>query len=151
MPFSPTLRIGLNYLALSGLLQRSAVSPANSPFEGITSPLFASLFPPLKGGTGDVPLHSVFCHSERSEESPFCHFWLDPKVTKRSRLRALRTSSRRSQVGKSGNSLRLGQPDFFSPCSLLRRLTARGPWTNAEGVRGEIPHYVRNDKRGYLR
>ena len=44
MPFSPTLRIGLNYLALSGLLQRSAVSPANSP--------------PLKGGWGDVPLHS---------------------------------------------------------------------------------------------
>ncbi|WP_170218291.1 hypothetical protein [Tannerella forsythia] len=43
------------------------------------------------------------------------------------------------------------QPDFLSPCSLLRRLTARGPWTNAEGVRGEIPHYVRNDKRGYLR
>ena len=42
--FSPTLRIGLNYLALSGLLQRSAVSPANSP--------------PLKGGWGDVPLHS---------------------------------------------------------------------------------------------
>ncbi|BAR50691.1 hypothetical protein TFKS16_0377 [Tannerella forsythia KS16] len=58
----------------------------------------------------------------------FCHFWLDPKVTKRSRLRALRTSSRRSQVGKSGNSLRFGQPDFLSPCcSLLRRLTARGP------------------------
>ncbi|AEW20466.1 hypothetical protein BFO_1433 [Tannerella forsythia 92A2] len=26
----------------------------------------------------------------------------------------------------------LGQPDFLSPCSLLRRLTARGPWTNAE-------------------
>ncbi|WP_314748767.1 hypothetical protein [Tannerella forsythia] len=33
---------------------------------------------------------------------------------------------------KSGNSLRLRQPDFLSSCSLLRRLTARGPWTNAE-------------------
>ncbi|AEW22170.1 hypothetical protein BFO_1999 [Tannerella forsythia 92A2] len=28
--------------------------------------------------------------------------------------------------------LRFGQPDFLSSCSLLRRLTARGPWTNAE-------------------
>ncbi|PDP70736.1 hypothetical protein CLI85_07705 [Tannerella forsythia] len=28
------------------------------------------------------------------------------------------------QVGKSGNSLRFGQPDFLSPRSLLRRLTA---------------------------
>ncbi|PDP43852.1 hypothetical protein CLI86_06420 [Tannerella forsythia] len=36
------------------------------------------------------------------------------------------------QVGKSGNSLRFRQPDFLSPCSLLHRLTARGPWTNAE-------------------
>ncbi|TPE17740.1 hypothetical protein FJN16_04045 [Tannerella forsythia] len=56
----------------------------------------------------------------------FCYFWLDPKVTKRSRLRALHTPSRRLQVGKSGNLLRFGQPDFLSPCSLLRRLTARG-------------------------
>ncbi|MFC2323833.1 MAG: hypothetical protein ACFNL2_11735, partial [Tannerella forsythia] len=24
----------------------------------------------------------------------------------------------------------LGQPDFLSPCSLLRRLSARGTWTN---------------------
>ncbi|PDP69581.1 hypothetical protein CLI85_13145 [Tannerella forsythia] len=31
------------------------------------------------------------------------------------------------QVGKSGNLLRFGQPDFLSSCSLLRRLTARGP------------------------
>ncbi|AEW21519.1 hypothetical protein BFO_0564 [Tannerella forsythia 92A2] len=31
------------------------------------------------------------------------------------------------QVGKSDNSLRFEQPDFLSPCSLLRRLTARGP------------------------
>ncbi|WP_278479669.1 hypothetical protein, partial [Tannerella forsythia] len=60
------------------------------------------------------------------------HFWLDPKVTKKSRLRALHTPSRRSQVGKSGNSLRFGQPDFLSPRSLLHRLTARGPWVNAE-------------------
>ena len=48
----------------------------------------------------------------------FCYFWLDPKVTKRSRLRALHTPSRRLQVGKSGNSLRFGQPDFLSPRSL---------------------------------
>ncbi|AEW20170.1 hypothetical protein BFO_3017 [Tannerella forsythia 92A2] len=57
----------------------------------------------------------------------FRYFWLDPKVTKRSRLRALHTPSRRSQAGKSGNSLRFGQPDFLSPRSLLRRLIARGP------------------------
>jgi len=38
------------------------------------------------------------------------------------------------QVGKSGNSLRFGQPDFLSTRSLLRRLTARGPRTNAEGI-----------------
>ena len=49
--FSPTLRF------------------RSSPFEGITSPL-RSAFPPLKGGRGDVPLRSVFCHSERSDESP---------------------------------------------------------------------------------
>ncbi|AEW22389.1 hypothetical protein BFO_3019 [Tannerella forsythia 92A2] len=36
------------------------------------------------------------------------------------------------QVGKSGNSLRFGQPDFLSPCSLLRRLTARGPRPKTE-------------------
>ena len=86
------------------------------------------------------------CHSERQRRISFCYFWLDPKVTQRSRLRALRTPSRRSQAGKSGNLLRFGQPDFLSPCSLLRRLTARGRRTNAEGVRGGIPHYVRNDK-----
>ena len=72
------------------------------------------------------------CHSERQRRVFFCHFWLDPKVTQRSRLRALHTPSRRLQVGKSGNSLRFGQPDFLSPCSLLRRLTARGPLTNTE-------------------
>ena len=66
-----------------------------------------------------------------SAKSLFCHFWLNPKVTQRSRLRALHTPSRRLQVGKSGNSLRFRQPDFLSPCSLLRRLTARGPLTNA--------------------
>ena len=71
------------------------------------------------------------CHSERQRRVFFCHFWLDPKVTQRSRLRALHTPSRRLQVGKSGNSLRFRQPDFLSPCSLLRRLTARGPLTNA--------------------
>ena len=71
------------------------------------------------------------CHSERQRRVFFCHFWLDPKVTQRSRLRALHTPSRRLQVGKSGNSLRFRQPDFLSPCSLLCRLTARGPLTNA--------------------
>ena len=40
----------------------------------------------------------------------FRYFWLDPKVTKKSRLRALRTPSRRLQVGKSGNSLPLFPP-----------------------------------------
>ena len=69
-------------------------------------------------------LRSVPCHSERKRRISFRYFWLDPKVTRKSRLRALRTTSRRLQVGKSGNSLRFGQPDFLSPCSLLRRLTA---------------------------
>ncbi|WP_179859394.1 hypothetical protein [Tannerella forsythia] len=54
---------------------------------------------------------SVFCHSERS----FRYFWLDPKVTKRSRLRALHTPSRRLQAGKSGNSLRSDSLIFFRP------------------------------------
>ena len=83
----------------------------------------------------------------------FYHFWLDPKVSKRSRLRALRTPSRRLQVGKSGNSLRFGQPDFLSACSLLRRLTARGRRTNAEAFEarflttfGMTRGGVRNDK-----
>ena len=93
---------------------------------GIGIPFFLFLNT-LVRGVRDI----VFCHSERNEESLFRHFWLDPKVTKRSRLRALHTPSRRLQVGKSGNSLRFGQPDFLSPCSLLRRLTARGRRTNA--------------------
>ncbi|WP_279172429.1 hypothetical protein, partial [Tannerella forsythia] len=40
---------------------------------------------------------------------------------------------------------------FFRParCSVGSPPEAQG--TDAEGVRGEIPHYVRNDKRGYLR
>ena len=101
-----------------------AFSPCISPF--------AFALPPLKGG--DVPLRSVICHSERS----FCYFWLDPKVTQRSRLRAFHTPSRHLQVGKSGNSLRFRQPDFLSPCSLLHRLTARGP-------RGRTPKRSRRD------
>ena len=110
-------------LFTSFVIQHSA--PAFPPLRGITSPLrFRSS--PFEGG--DVPLRSVICHSERS----FCYFWLDPKVTQRSRLRALHTPSRHLQVGKSGNSLRFRQPDFLSPCSLLRRLTARGPLMNTE-------------------
>ena len=105
-----------------------AFSPCISPFEGDNIPLRFRSSPPLKGGWGDVLLRSVICHSERS----FCYFWLDPKVTKKSRLRALHTTSLRLQVGKSGNLLRFGQPDFLSPRSLLHRLTARGPWVNAE-------------------
>ena len=105
-----------------------AFSPCISPFEGDNIPLRFRSSPPLKGGWGDVLLRSVICHSERS----FCYFWLDPKVTKKSRLRAFHTPSRHLQVGKSGNSLRFRQPDFLSPCSLLRRLTARGPLTNTE-------------------
>ena len=63
-----------------------------------------------------TPLRSVFCHSERS----FRYFWLDPKVTKKSRLRALHTPSRRSQGGKSGNSLRSDSLIFYRParCSV---------------------------------
>ncbi len=113
-----------------------------SPFEGDNIPLRFRSSPPLKGGWGDVLLRSVICHSERS----FCYFWLDPKVTKKSRLRAFHTPSRHLQVGKSGNSLRFRQPDFLSPCSLLHRLTARGPRDERRSVRGEIPHCVRNDK-----
>ena len=90
-------------------------------------------FPPFEGGEGGMFLCvRSFVIQSVSEESPFSHFWLDSKVTQRSRLRALHTPSRCLQVGKSGNSLRFGQPDFLSPCSLLRRLTARGPLTNTE-------------------
>ena len=111
-----------------------AFSPCISPFEGDNIPLRFRSSPPLKGGWGDVLLRSVICHSERS----FCYFWLDPKVTQRSRLRAFHTPSRHLQVGKSGNSLRFRQPDFLSPCSLLHRLTARGP-------RGRTPKRSRRD------
>ena len=64
----------------------------------------------------------------------FYHFWLDPKVIKKSRLRALHTTSRRSQVGKSGNSLRSDSLIFFRParCSVGSPPEAEG--TNAEGV-----------------
>ena len=126
--FSPTLRFR------SSPLWRDNIPPS------------LCSFPPLKGGLGGCPSAfgyrvsgikinnwQLICHSERSEESLFCHFWLDPKVTKKSRLRALHTPSRRLQTWKSGNSLRFGQPDFLSPCSLLRRLTARGP---RDGRRG---------------
>ncbi|KKY60690.1 hypothetical protein Tanf_10680 [Tannerella forsythia] len=34
MPFSPTLRIGLNYLALSGLFLQSAISSQHSAISG---------------------------------------------------------------------------------------------------------------------
>ena len=75
-----------------------------------------------------TPLRSVFCHSERS----FRYFWLDPKVTKKSRLRALHTPSRRSQGGKSGNSLRSDSLIFYRParCSVGSPPEAEG--TNAE-------------------
>ncbi|MGP1421834.1 MAG: hypothetical protein ACTTKI_09685 [Tannerella sp.] len=78
----------------------------------------------------------------------FRYFWLDPKVTQRSRLRALHTPSRRLQVGKSGNSLRSDSLIFFRParCSVGSPPEAEG--TNAGGVRGGIPHCVRNDKGG---
>ena len=89
-----------------------------------------------------TPLRSVFCHSERS----FRYFWLDPKVTKKSRLRALHTPSRRSQGGKSGNSLGSDSLIFFRParCSVGSPPEARGD--ERRSVRGEIPHCVRNDK-----
>ena len=50
----------------------------------------------------------------------FRHFWLDPKVTKRSRLRALHTPLQRSQIWKSGNSLRSDSLIFYRParCSV---------------------------------
>ena len=79
--------------------------------------------------------HLTFPVFQSEAKNLFCYFWLDPKVTKRSRLRALHTSSRRLQAGKSGNSLRFRQPDFLSPCSLLRRLTARGPMDERPCVR----------------
>ena len=120
----------------------SAFSPCISPFEGDNIPLRFRSSPPLKGGWGDVLLRSVICHSERS----FCYFWLDPKVTQRSRLRALHTPSRRLQAGKSGNSLRSDSLIFFRParCSVGSPPEARGD--ERRSVRGEIPHCVRNDK-----
>ena len=106
-----------------------AFSPCISPFEGDNIPLRFRSSPFEGGGCSSAFGHLSFRAKRRSS---FCYFWLDPKVTQRSRLRALHTPSRRLQVGKSGNSLRFGQPDFLSPCSLLRRLTARGPLTNTE-------------------
>ncbi len=112
MPFSPTLRSAL------------------PPSEGITSP-FASLFPPLKGGRGMFLRVRSFVIQSEAMNLFFCHFWLDPKVTKRSRLRALHTPSRRLQVGKSGNSLRSDSLIFFRParCSVGSPPEAEG--TNA--------------------
>ena len=65
-------------------------------------------------------LRSVPCHSERKRRISFRYFWLDPKVTRKSRLRALHTPSRRLQVGKSGNSLRSDSLIFYRParCSV---------------------------------
>ena len=116
-------------LFTSFVIQHSA--PAFPPLRGITSPL-RFRFSPFEGELGGCSSAVVHLSFRAKRRISFCYFWLDPKVTQRSRLRALHTPSRRSQVGKSGNSLRFGQPDFLSPCSLLRRLTARGPWTNAE-------------------
>ena len=61
--------VRLTALPTEILLFPQRFASALPPFEGITSPL-RSAFPPLKGGRGDVPLRSVFCHSERSDESP---------------------------------------------------------------------------------
>ena len=137
---------GLQPFAEMRCLFPQRFASALPPFEGITSPLRSALSPLWRGGLGGcssafgyrvsgikINNWQLICHSERSEESLFCHFWLDPKVTKKSRLRALHTPSRRLHAWKSGNSLRFGQPDFLSPCSLFRRLTARGP---RDGRRG---------------
>ena len=64
--------------------------------------------------------HLTFPVIQSEAMNLFCYFWLDPKVTKKSRLRALHTSSRRLQVGKSGNSLRSDSLIFFRParCSV---------------------------------
>ena len=80
-----------------------------------------------------TPLRSVCCHSERS----FRYFWLDPKVTQRSRLRALHTPSRRLQVGKSGNSLHSDSLIFFRPacCSAGSPPEAHGRTPRAFGAR----------------
>ena len=127
--------------------QLSAFSSANSLFERITSPPSLRSSPPFEGGGwGDVHLRSVICHSERSDESLFCHFWLDPKVTKKSRLRlrALRTPSRRFQVGKSGNSLGSDSLIFYRParCSVGSPPEAHGrtPKAFACSPNAALPH-----------
>ena len=113
--------------------------------KGLHPPLRSALPPPFEGGGwGDVHLRSVICHSERSDESLFCHFWLDPKVTKRSRLRALRTPSRRFQVGKSGNSLGSDSLIFYRParCSVGSPPEAHGrtPKAFACSPNAALPH-----------
>ena len=117
-----------------------AFSPCISPFEGDNIPLRFRSSPPLKGGWGDVLLRSVICHSERS----FCYFWLDPKVTKKSRLRALRTPSRHFQVGKSGNSLGSDSLIFYRParCSVGSPPEAHGrtPKAFACSPNAALPH-----------
>ena len=72
--------------------------------------------------------HLTFPVFQSEAKNLFCYFWLDPKVTKRSRLRALHTPSRRLQVGKSGNSLRSDSLIFFRParCSVGSPPEAQG-------------------------
>ena len=88
----------------------------------------------------------------------FRYFWLDPKVTKKSRLRALRTTSRRSRVGKSGNSLRSDSLIFFRPtrCSVGSPPEAHGRTPEAFEARfltafGMTKAGVQNDKHSYSR
>ena len=131
-------------LFTSFVIQPSAVSI--SPFEGgITSPL-RFRFPPFEGELGGCSSAVGHLSFRAKRRISFCYFWLDPKVTQRSRLRALHTPSRRSQVGKSGNSLRSDSLIFFRParCSVGSPPEARGD--ERRSVRGEIPHCVRNDK-----
>ena len=74
----------------------------------------------------------------------FRYFWLDPKVTKKSRLRALRTPSRHFQVGKSGNSLGSDSLIFYRPalCSVGSPPEAHGrtPKAFACSPNAALPH-----------
>ena len=130
-PCFPTLRFAAHWTELTrpfrAVTERSAFSPLHSPFRRDNIPL-RFRFSPFEGELGGCSSAVGHLSFRAKRRISFCYFWLDPKVTQRSRLRALHTPSRRSQVGKSGNSLRSDSLIFFRParCSVGSPPEAQG-------------------------